>query len=171
MYQSFLNALFYRVNFSFWSLTPFSLPARPVPALDDLLYIKLCSFLSPFWMGLTNPGWALRRLLLLSISRKPSTMSGTLPFSTNLFRLVSQHALFVGSNLSFLIGVVAWFFKITKVVPFESVEVFRKDPFLLLYFLLFSSVIFLLHCLFPSAAFIMLTIWPFFPHTPQLLMP
>ena len=27
-----------------------------------------------------------------------------------------------------------WFFKIAQVVPFESVEVFRKDPFLALYF-------------------------------------
>ena len=27
-----------------------------------------------------------------------------------------------------------WFFKITKVVPFEFVEVFRKDPFVALYF-------------------------------------
>ena len=39
-------------------------------------------------------------------------------------------ALLVGLNLSFLIGVLAWFFKITKAAPFESVEVFRKDPFL-----------------------------------------
>ena len=32
--------------------------------------IKFCSFLSPFWMGLTNPGWALRRSSLLFISVK-----------------------------------------------------------------------------------------------------
>ena len=43
-------------------------------------------------------------------------------------------ALLIKLNLSFLIGVLAWFFRITKVVSFESVEVFRKDPFLVLYF-------------------------------------
>ena len=45
--------------------------------------------------------------------------------------------------------------------PFESVEVFRKDPFLSLYFSLFSSMIFRLLCLLPSAALFTLTIWPF----------
>ena len=38
---------------------------------------------------------------------------------------------------------------------------FRKDPFLALYFSLSSSMIFLLLCLLPSAAFFTLTIWPF----------
>ena len=80
-----------------------------------------------------------------------------LPFSTNLFRLASLLALLVGPDLSFLIGALAWFFKITKVVPFESVEVFRKDPFLLQYFSFSSSMIFLLHCLFRQLLF-MLTI-------------
>ena len=63
-----------------------------------------------------------------------------------------------------------WFIKITKVVPFESVEVFRKDPFLALYFSLFSSMIFLLVCLFPSAALFTLTIWPFGPSPPLSLL-
>ena len=36
-YQSFLNASFYPVYFSFWNLIPFSLPAKPVSALDSLL--------------------------------------------------------------------------------------------------------------------------------------
>ena len=36
-YQSFLNASFYPVYSSFWNLIPFSLPARPVSALDSLL--------------------------------------------------------------------------------------------------------------------------------------
>ena len=53
-----------------------------------------------------------------------------------------------------------WFFKITKVVSFESVEVFRKDPFLALYSSLSSSMILLL-CLLPSAALFTLTVWPF----------
>ena len=44
-----------------------------------------------------------------------------------------------------------WFFKITKAVPFESVEVFRKDPFLVVYFSLSSLMIFPLLCLLPSA--------------------
>ena len=35
-YQSCLNASFYLVYFSFWNLIPFSLPARPVSALDSL---------------------------------------------------------------------------------------------------------------------------------------
>ena len=44
-------------------------------------------------------------------------------------------------ELPFLIGALVWFFKITKVVPFESVEVFRKDPFLALLFSLSSLMI------------------------------
>ena len=56
-----------------------------------------------------------------------------------------------------------WFIKITKFVPFESVEGFHKDPFLTLYFSLSSSVIFRPLCLLPSAALFTLTIWPFGP--------
>ena len=85
-------------------------------------------------MGSTKPGQALGRLSLLSISLKLLTLSGILLFSTNLFRLASILALLVGLNLFFLIGSLVWFFKITKVFPFESVEVFRKDPFLAVYF-------------------------------------
>ena len=54
-----------------------------------------------------------------------------------------------------------------KVVSFESVEVFRKDPFLALYFSLSSSMIFLLLCLLPSAALFTLTIWPSGPPPPR----
>ena len=36
-YQSILNPSFYSVYSSFWNLIPFSLPARPVSALDGLL--------------------------------------------------------------------------------------------------------------------------------------
>ena len=57
----------------------------------------------------------------------------------NSFRLASLLALLVGLNLSFVIGVLAWFIKITKAVPFESVGVFRKDPFLALYLSLFIN--------------------------------
>ena len=70
----------------------------------------------------------------------------------------------------FLIGALVWFIKITKVVPFESVEVFRKDPFLALYFSLSSLMIFRPLCLLPSATFFMLTIWPFGPPLPRSLL-
>ena len=166
-YQSFLNASYYPVFSFFWNLIPFFLPARPVSALDGLHLIKFCTFLSPFRMGLTNPGRALGRSCLLSISLKLLTLSGIPPFSTNLFRLASLLALLVGLNLSFLTGALLWFFKITKAVPFESVEVFRKDPFLALYFSLSSLMIFRLLCLLPSAALFTLTIWPFGPPPPR----
>ena len=114
-------------------------------------------------MGLTNPGRALERSFLLLIPRKLLTLSDIPSFSTNLSRLASLHALIVGLNLSFLTGALLWFIKITKVVSFESVEVFRKNPFLALYFSFSSSMIFLCLCLLPSAALFTLTIWPFGP--------
>ena len=120
-------------------------------------------------MGLTNQGRALGRSCLLSISLKLSTLSGIPPFSTNSFRLASLLALLVGLNLFFLIGALLWFIKTTKAVPFESVEVFRKDPFLALYFSLSSLMIFRLLCLLPSAALFTLTIWPFGPPPPRSL--
>ena len=118
-------------------------------------------------MGLINPGRALGRSCLLLISRKLSTLSGIPLFSTNLFRLASLLALLVGLNLSFLIGALLWSIKITKVVPFESVEVFRKDPFLALYFSFSSLMIFGPLCLLPSAALFIVTIWPFGPPPPR----
>ena len=165
--QSFLNASFYRVLSFFWRLTSFSLPATPVSAVDGLLSITFCSFLSPFRMGLTNPDLALGRF---DTSPKLSTLSGTPLFSTNSFWLASFLGLLVGLNLSFLIGALAWFIIITKAVPFESVEVFSKDPFLAVFFSFFSSMIFVLLCLFPSAALFMLTIWPFGPLSPRSLL-
>ena len=63
-----------------------------------------------------------------------------------------------------------WFFKITKFVSFESVEVFRKDPFLSLYFSLSSLMIFRPLCLLPSAVLFTLTIWPFGPLPPRSLL-
>ena len=117
-------------------------------------------------MGLTNPGRALGRSFLLSISLKLSTLYCIPPFSTNLFRLASLLALLVRLNLFLLIGALVWFFKITKVVPFEWVEVFCKDPFLALYCSL-SLMIFWSLCLLPSAALFTLTIWPFGPPPPR----
>ena len=118
-------------------------------------------------MGLTNPSRALGQFSLLLISRKLLTRSGIPPFSINSFRLTSLLALFVGLNLSLLIGALAWFIKITKVVLFESVEVFRKDLLLALYFSHSSSVVFLLLRLLPSAALFTLMIWPFGPPPPR----
>ena len=99
-YQSFLNPLYYPV-YSFWSLIPFSLPFRPVSALDCLLYFI---FLNPSQMVITNPGRALGRFSPLIISLKLLTQSGIPPFFTNSFRLASLLALLVGLNLSFLTG-------------------------------------------------------------------
>ena len=118
-------------------------------------------------MGLTDLGRALGRFCLLSISVKLLTLSGIPPFSTNSFRLAFLLALLVGLNLSFLTDALLWFFKITKAVSFESVEVFRKDPFLALYFSLSSLIIFRLLCLLPSATLFTLTIWPFGPPPPR----
>ena len=118
-------------------------------------------------MGLTNPGRALKRSSLLLISPKLLTLSGIPPFSINSFWLASLLALLVGLNFSFLIDVLAWFIKITKVIPFESVVVFRKDPFLALYFFLSLSMIFWLLCLLLSAALFTLTTWPFGPPPPR----
>ena len=117
-------------------------------------------------MGLTNPDWAIGRFLLLVISRKLLTLSVIPPFSINSFRLASLVVLLVGLNLSFVIAVLAWFIKITKVVAFESVKVFCKDPFFALFFSLSSSMISLLLCLL-SAALFMLTIWSFDPPHPR----
>ena len=112
-------------------------------------------------MGLTNPDRALGQSSPLLISLKLLTLSGIPPFTITSFRLASLLALLVGLNLSFLLGALAWFIKITKVVLFEFVEVFRNDSFLALYFSLSSSMIFQLLCYLSSAALFRLTIWPF----------
>ena len=82
-YQSCLSVSFYLVFSSFWNLIPFFLPTRPVSALVSPISIKFCTFLSPFRMGLTNPGQALGRSCLLLISLKLLALSGFPPFSTN----------------------------------------------------------------------------------------
>ena len=105
--------------------------------------------ISPFRIGLINPDRALGRSLLLLISLKLSTLSGTPPFFTNSFWLASLLALIVGLDLSFPMGALTWFIKITKVVSFKSVEVFRMDPFLALYF--FSLFISGLHASLSSS--------------------
>ena len=130
--------------------------------LDQILYLSL-SILDKF--NKPRPG-SLTILSTIDFSKAFDSVWHA-PFSINLFRLACLFALLVGLNLSFLIGALALFFKITKVVPFESVEVFRKDPFLALYFSPSSSTIFLLLWILPSATLFTLTIWPFVPSSPR----
>ena len=118
-------------------------------------------------MSLTNPGRALGRFSPLLIFPKLPTLFGTPPIPINSFRLAFLLALLVGLILSFLIGRLAWLIKITNVALLESVEVFRKDPFLALYFSLSSLMIFRPLCLLPSAALFTLKIWSFGPPPPR----
>ena len=144
-------------------LSPSQASFRPGRStLDQILYLS-----QSISDGCNNPGRALGRSCLLSISRKLLTLLGIPPFSTNSFQLASLLALLVRLNLSFLIGALVWFFKITKIAPFESVEEFRKNPFLALHFSLSSLMIFWHLCLLPSAALFTLTIWPFGPPHPR----
>ena len=150
--------------------------------LSRLLFLESNSILSPRQAGFRPVRSTLDQTLFLSQSisdgfNKPrpgsQTILSTIDFSkafdsvwppacsTNSFRLASNLAFLVGLNLPFLIGALLWFIKITKVVPFESVEVFHKNPFMALHFSLCSSMIFLLLRLLPSAVLFMLTIWPF----------
>ena len=120
-------------------------------SLDQILYFSQ-SILNQF----NKPRRALERFSLQSTSQS--------------FRLclASLLALLVELNLSFLTGALVWFFKITKLVPYESVEMFRKHPFLAPYFSLSSSMIFLFFCLLSLASLFALTIWPIGP--PQSLL-
>ena len=93
-------------------------------SLDQIIY-----FSQSIWDGFNKPSRAFGQLFLLSTSPKILTLSGTPPFSANLFELAFLLDLLDELNLSFLIGVLAGFFKITKVACFDSVGVFRKDPF------------------------------------------
>ena len=144
----------------FWNLMPFPFPARSV-----YTWSKSVPFSVHFrWVNKPRPG---SRTILSTIDFSVAFDSVWHPaLSTNSFRLASLLALLVGLNLSFLIGALLWSFKITKVIPFEFVEVFCKDLFLALYFSLSSLMIFLLLCFLPSAALFMLTIWLFGPPPP-----
>ena len=136
-----------------------------------LFFLESNSILSPRQAGFCPGQSTLNQILYLSQSisdgfNKPRpgsrTILSTIDFS-KAFDSVWHPALF--HKLSFLIDALLWFFKITKAVPFESVEVFRKDPFLALYFSLSSLTIFRHLCLLTSAAVFTLTIWPFGPPT------
>ena len=121
-------------------------------------------------MGLTNPGRALGRSCLLSISLKLLTLSGIPPFSTNSFRLASLLALLVGLNLSSLISVLVWFFKITKVIPFIvrrgvlQGSVFGPVLFSLFFNDLLASLPFSISC---SLYAVDLAIWSSSPSVPN----
>ena len=121
------------------------LPARST--LDQILYLS-----QSISDGFNEPKPGSRTRLLESFRLCLESR----PFS-QIFRLASLLALLVRLNLFFLIGALAWFFKITKVALFEPVEVFYKDPFLAPYFSPISSMIFLLICLLSLTALYMLT--------------
>ena len=123
--------------------------------LDQILFLS-----QSISNGFNKPRPGSWTILSTIISLKLLTLSGIPPFSINLFRLAFLLALLVEHTLSFLVGALVWFIKITKAVPFESIEVFHKDPLLSLYFSLSSLMIFRPLCLLPSAALFTLTIWP-----------
>ena len=154
-----------------------------------LFFLKSNSILSPRQAGFRPGRSTLDQILYLSQSisdgfNKPRpgsrTIFSTIDFS-KAFDSVWHPALFdklISSSLppcfarwtqSFLSGMV-WFFKITKAVPFESVEGFRKELFLALLFSLFSSMIFRPLCLLSSTILFTLTIWPFGPPPPRSLL-
>ena len=101
----FLRLKTFRTHFSiasirFGFLTPFSLPARPVSVLDDLLLIKFCSFLSPFRMDLTNPDRCYYGLfqsfrLCLAPRSFPQTYFGWPPFFPTFRRLRRADSMYV----------------------------------------------------------------------------
>ena len=87
--------------------------------LDQILFFSQ-SILDEF--NKSKPG---SRTILATITFSKAFDSAWLPlFSKNLFRPASLVALLVGLNLSFLIGALAWFFKITKVAP--SITIITK---------------------------------------------
>ena len=113
-------------------------------------------------MDLTNPSRALGRFSLLSTSPKVSALSSILPFFTSLFRLafISSFARWTRSFLSNRLTCVVFqnhkirSFRVSRSVPQGSI----LGPVLFS-----SSIILLLLCVLPSAAFFMLTIWQFGP--------
>ena len=149
-----------------------------------LFFLEFNSILSPRQVGFCPGRSTLDQILYLSQSisdgfNKPRpgsrTILSTIDFSKafdSVWHPALFHKLFSAGlppcfarwTQSFLYDRCASVvFQNHKVVPFESVEVFRKDPFLALYFSLSSLMIFWSLCLLPSAALFTLTIWPFGP--------
>ena len=114
-----------------------------------LFFLKSNSILSPRYAGFRPGRSTLDQILFLAQSisdefNKPRPCSRTIlatidfskafdsvwhPALLHKLRLVSLLALLVELNLSFLTGALAWFIKITKVVPLESFEVFARIRF------------------------------------------
>ena len=130
-----MNASFYHVYFSFWNLIPFIFSPGQIgfhpgrSTLDQILYLA-----QSISNGFNKPRPGFRTILCTIDFSKAFDSVWHPAFFINSFYLASLLALLVGLNLSFLTGALAWFIKITKVVSFESVEVFCKDPFLALYY-------------------------------------
>ena len=131
--------------------------------LDQILYLS--RFISH---GFNTPklgSWAILATIDFSIA---FTSVWHPPIFRKLISLAPLLALFDELNLSFLTSALAWFFKITKVAPIHSIEVFCRDPLLALFFSLFSPTLSQLLYLFQSTVLFMLTIWPSSPPTPRL---
>ena len=171
-YQSCLNASFYPVYSSFWNLNSIlsrrQAGFRPERStLDQILYLS-----QPIPNGLNKPRPGSRTILsTIDFSKAFDSVWHPCLFH-KLISIVAKQGLtpcFARWTQSFLSEwracVVSQNHK--SRFFFESVEVFRKDPFLALYFSLSSSMIFWPLCLLPSAAVFTLTIWPFGPPHPR----
>ena len=162
--QSFLNASYHLVYYSFWNLIPFSLPTRPVSTLDSLHAPDQILFLSQSISDRFNklrPGsWTI--LATMDFSKAFNSV-----WHPTLFHKLISAGLrpcFACWTQSFFSDKHTWVvYQNQKVVSVKSVEVFCKDLsqglFFDLYFFFFSSMISLLLCFFPSAALFMLMIW------------
>ena len=130
-----MNASFSYVYSSFWSLIPFSprqvgfRPGRST--LDQIL------FLAQSISDAFNKRRPDSRTILYTIDFSKAFDSVWHP--TLFHKLISAglSPCFANWTQSFVIQLnhaLAWFIRIRKVVSFESIEVFHKDPFLVLYF-------------------------------------
>ena len=106
-----------------------------VSALDGLLSVKFCSFLSPFWRGATNPRRALGQFWLPSTSQWLSTHLAPHPFSQTYFGWPPHYfARWIRSFRSDRRSCVV--FQNHKRRSFRVAEILLKDWFLALYFFL-----------------------------------
>ena len=136
--------------------------------------MKFFTFLSPSRMGLTKPRPGSGTILCtIDFSKAFDSVWHPALFNKLILAGLPGLALFVGLNFSFLIGALARFIKITTVFPFESVKVFRKDPFLALYFSLFINdfPVFLSSSVSCSLYADDLTVWSSSPRSPQRWRP
>ena len=139
----------------------------PMESSSNQIFI----YLSPFWMGLKSPSRALGQFSQLTTDFSKDFDLVWHPFlfhKTILAGTPSCFACWAQSVLFYWRDCVV--FKNTKVAHIEFVEMFGKDPFLVLYFSIFSSMIFLFLGPLPSAALFMLTTWSFVPRPPRYLV-